>query len=294
LARIRGRIEAAEDPIRVFAEDYDQGDADTQDALRTVWEAKFANRGEDPGMADRRFDQCLSLGRRSLPRRTNRAMRESHELAAGVDTKIQFLLKMPTSAKLPEWLWVTVYKVRVNLLTQVARDLATTNPTVALLAPMVYIRHRRDSAIVRNPFRVSDGARRARSANGLIELARVMLGASLRHGNDFRFNEIYTEEVLGRVDHCHGLESSNAIDASVREDLVRLSVVKDFISGARPRPFNAKIGNSLLGVTNISGLLGAHNKPVGQLDVPALMEKLAKARKVLIPKRGEYLRKFIR
>jgi hypothetical protein len=57
--------------------------------------------------------------------------------------------------------------------------------------------------------------------------------------------------------------------------LVRLSVIKDFISGAGPRPFNAKIDNSLLGVTNTSGLLGAHNKTVGQLDVPALMEKLA-------------------
>jgi hypothetical protein len=61
LARIRGRIEAAEDPVRVLAEEYDQGDADTQDALRTVWEAKFANRAEDPGMADRRFDQNLSV-----------------------------------------------------------------------------------------------------------------------------------------------------------------------------------------------------------------------------------------
>jgi hypothetical protein len=50
----------------------------------------------------------------------------------------------------------------------------------------------------------------------------------------------------------------------------------------------------LLGVTNISGLLGAHNKPVGQLDVPALTEKLAEARKVLNRKRGEYLRKFIK
>jgi hypothetical protein len=39
LARIRGRIEAAEDPVRVFAQEYDgihQGDADTQDSLRTV------------------------------------------------------------------------------------------------------------------------------------------------------------------------------------------------------------------------------------------------------------------
>jgi hypothetical protein len=102
LARIRGRIEAAEDHVRVFAEEYDQGDAATQDALRAVWEAKFASRAEDPGMADRRFDQYLSLGRRSLRRRTNRAIRESHELAAGADTKIQFLLKKPSSEKLPQ------------------------------------------------------------------------------------------------------------------------------------------------------------------------------------------------
>jgi hypothetical protein len=93
LARIRGRIEAAEDPVWVFAKGYDQGNADSQDALQTVWEAKFANRAKDPGMADRRFDQYLSLGRRSLPRHTSRAIRESHELAAGADTKIQFLLK---------------------------------------------------------------------------------------------------------------------------------------------------------------------------------------------------------
>ena len=187
-----------------------------------------------------------------------------------------------------------MYKVRVDLLTHAARNLATTYPTVALLAPMVYIGHRRDSAIVRNRVRVSDGARRARSANGLIELVRLLLDAGLRHGNDFRFDEFYTEEVLGRVDHGHGLEASNAIDASVREDLVRLSVIKDFILGVGPRPFNAKIDISLLGVTNISGLLGAHNKPVGQLDIPALMEKLAEARKVLSRKRREYLRKFIK
>jgi hypothetical protein len=83
----------------------------------------------------------------------------------------------------------------------------------------------------------------------LIELVRLLLGAGLRHGTDFRFDEYRTEEVLGRVDHGHGLEASNAIDASVREDLVRLGVIKYFISGAGPRPSNAKIDNSLLGVT---------------------------------------------
>jgi hypothetical protein len=74
----------------------------------------------------------------------------------------------------------------------------------------------------------------------LIELVRLLLDVVMRHGTDFRFDEYYTEEVLRRVDHGHGLEASNAIDASVREDLVRLRLIKDFISGAGPRPFNAK------------------------------------------------------
>jgi hypothetical protein len=128
----------------------------------------------------------------------------------------------------------------------------------------------------------------------MIELVRLLLGAGLRHGTDFRFDEYEMEEVLGRVDHGHGLEAPNAVDASLREDLVQLSVIKDFISGVGPRPFNAKNDNSLLGVIDISGLLGAHSKPVGHLNVAALMEKLAEARKVLNRKRGEYLRKLIK
>jgi hypothetical protein len=197
LARIRGRIEATEDPIRVFGEEYDQGDADTQEALRNIWEVKFANRAEDFGMADRRFDQYLSVGRRSLPRRTNRTIPESHKLAAGADIKIQLLLKKPVGARLQESLRVTVYKVRVEFPTLAASDLTTNNFTVALLAPMVYIGHRRDSAIVRNQVRVSDTARRARSLSGLIELVRLLLDVASQHGNDFRFDEFYTKRGVG-------------------------------------------------------------------------------------------------
>jgi hypothetical protein len=131
LARIRGRIGAAEDPVRVFTEESDQGNTDTQEALRNIWEAKFANRAEEPGMADRHFDQYLSLGRRLLPRRTNRAIRESHNLAAGEDIKIHLLLKKQVEARLPEWLWVTVYTVRIEFLTQAASDLPTNNLSVA-------------------------------------------------------------------------------------------------------------------------------------------------------------------
>jgi hypothetical protein len=66
----------------------------------------------------------------------------------------------------------------------------------------------------------------------------------MRHGTNFRFDTYHTEEVLGRVDHGHGLDASNAIYASAREDLACLSVIKNFISGVGPQPFNANIDKS--------------------------------------------------
>lgn len=294
LARIRGHIEAAEDPVRVFADEYDNGDADVKDALREVWEAKFMSRTEDPTKAERRFAQYLSLGRRAKPRRTNRAIKDVIGLAAGARTKIQFLLGKPASTRMPEWIWAVVYKVRVRMLSAAARAAVASNSLIALLAPMIYIGHRRDSAVVRERVRISDARRRTRSANGLVELTRLLLGAGLTHGTDFKFDEFWTEEVLGRADHGHGLEASNAIDASVREDQVRLDVIASFLNGTTPRPFNSKIDNSLLGVTNISGLLGPHSKPLAQLDVPALKAKLSKARSVLARKRSGYTRKCMK
>eukprot|EP00873_Tetraselmis_striata_P022879 jgi/Tetstr1/443143/TSEL_003232.t1 len=296
LAHVRAHIEAAEDPVRVFAHEYDQGDADTQDALYAVWESKFMSRAEDPSLAERRFDQYLSLGRRSKPRRTAKAIRDAVGLASGARTKIQFLLGKTAPFRMPEWMWVVVYKTRMRLVSLAAQAAVAADPAMALLAPMVYIGHRRDSVVVWDRVRLSDARRRTRSANGLVELTRLLLGAGLSHGagGDFVFDEFYQEEVLGRVDHGHGLEASNAIDASVREDQVRLDVIEDFLNGNGPHPFNAKIDNSLLGVTNVSGLLGAHNRPLSQLDVPALRRKLAEARAVLGRKRGAYTRKFMR
>lgn len=294
LARIRGQIEAAEDPVRVFAEEYDNGDADVKDALRSVWESKFMNRADDPSLADRRFAQYLSLGRRSKPRRTNKAIRDVVGLAAGANTKIQFLLGKSASTRMPEWMWAVVYKTRVKLLNNNARNVGAGNPLISRLLPMIYIGHRRDSVAVRDRVRISDAQRRARSANGLVELTRLLLDAGLAHGTDFKFDEFYTEEVLGRVDHGHGLEASNAIDASVREDQVRLDVIDSFLSGTGPRPFNAKIDNSLLGVTNVSGLLGGHDKPLSQLNIPTLRDKISKARAVLGRKRAAYTRKFMK
>eukprot|EP00873_Tetraselmis_striata_P019558 jgi/Tetstr1/439822/TSEL_028233.t1 len=178
--------------------------------------------------------------------------------------------------------------MRVRLVSPAAQAAVAANPAMTLLAPMVYIVHRRDLVVVRDRVRLSDARRRTRSANGLVELARLLLGAGLSHGagGDFVFDEFYQEEVLGRVDHGHGLEESKAIDASVREDQVRLDVIEDFLNGNGSRPFNAKIDNILLGVSYISGLLGAHNRPLAQLDVPGLEQKLADARAVLGRKRG--------
>lgn len=293
LARIRGHIEASEDPVRVFADEFDAGDIDTRDALYTIWEAKFMGRTDDPSKAERRFSQYLSAGRRSRPRRTARAIRDTLALAAGARTKIQFLLRKTASVSMPEWMWVTVYKTRVELISPAARAAATNNSHLRLLLEMVYIGHRRDSVVVRDRVRLSDARRRTRSANGLVELTRILLDEGLTHGRDFKFDEFWTEEVLGRVDHGHGLESSNAIDASVREDQIRLDVIDKYLLGNGPRPFNAKIDNSLLGVTNISGLLGPHTRPLNQIDVVRVRGKIDRANILLKSKWNDYRRKFM-
>jgi hypothetical protein len=56
-------------------------------------------------------------------------------------------------------------------------------------------------------------------------LVRILLDAGLKWKTDFIFDEIWTTEVLGRVDHGHGLEASNAVDASVVEDLKRIECI---------------------------------------------------------------------
>jgi hypothetical protein len=44
---------------------------------------------------------------------------------------------------------------------------------------------------------------------------------------DFRFDEIFNLEVLELFDHGMGLESNNAQDATVSEDLKRHEVISD-------------------------------------------------------------------
>jgi hypothetical protein len=46
------------------------------------------------------------------------------------------------------------------------------------------------------------------------------------------------------------------------------------MNGTGPRPFNSKIDNSLLGATNISGLLKTHDTPASSLDEDRILEKI--------------------
>jgi hypothetical protein len=99
---------------------------------------------------------------------------------------------------------------------------------------------------------------------------------------DFRFDEIWNLEFLGLVDHGSGLEASNALDASVVEDIKRLEVISVFLLDEGPRPLNSpttNIDNALLGVTNIRGLLQEHDTPLEHLDRPKIRTKLRKAQK---------------
>ena len=112
---------------------------------------------------------------------------------------------------------------------------------------------------------------------------------------DFRFEEIWNLEVLlGLVDHGMGLESSNAQTATVIEDLKRLEVISQFLLDEGPRPLNSKIDNSVLGVTNVRGLLREHDTPLENLDRIKIRTKLRKAQKKLQARYDAYKRRFIR
>ena len=117
------------------------------------------------------------------------------------------------------------------------------------------------------------------SANGMIRLTRRLLNEGFVFQQHFVFDEIWSLEVLSRADHGHGLEAANAPDASVVEDLKRIELINEFLDGEGPCIFNSKIDNALLGVTNVRGILGDEDTPVGDLDVQRIKEKLAKATK---------------
>ena len=284
-------------PARRFYEQYQEADDDARRVLFNDWKLRFLNRASgDPG-ADktrRRFMQYLSLGANSRSTRAREAARQNLVGGAGGIGKIQYLLGKGADVNMPEYLWVVVYVTRINPISQRCIDFAENDPKAALMVPMVYVGHRRDTQAKRDSVRISDATRRGQSDNGLTQITRHLLDAGFKHRDDFVFDEIWNLEVLGFVDHGVGLEASNAADASVIEDIKRLDVIQEFLEGDGPRPLNSKIDNALLGVTNIRGLLREHETPRGALDIPRIERKLRKARDKLDAKYRGYRRRFIK
>ena len=293
--------EARDSPVAAFFRQYERGDDDEKDRLFEDWKRRFLRRTkvQNPTQAfiERRFGQYLSLGRRAVAKGLRRGGREGFAAEPGnADQKIQTLLGKAADTRMPEFLWVTVYVKKIKLVSNRAkanvRD--TGDEDLDNLIKMVYVGHRRDSKVIRDRVVVADAGRRAGSTNGLNMTLRKLLNLGLKYRDDFDFDEIFTKEVLGRVDHGHGMEASNALDASVLEDLKRMEYVLRFLNGTGPRVFNSKIDNSLLGVTNISGLLKDHDIPAEDLNVPALKRKLGRAQRKLKLKWKAYQKLFIR
>ena len=284
-------------PARRFYEKYNDGDDDERRAMFEDWKLRFLKRARgDPGAHKirRRFMQYLRLGANSRSSRARTAARQGLVAASGGIGKIQYLLGKGAETNMPEYLWVTVYVTKIEPVSQRCMNFVELDDKAELMVPMVYVGHRRDNQNKRDNVRISDAKRRGTSDNGLTQITRHLLDNGMKYRDDFVFEEIWNLEVLGFVDHGVGLEASNALDASVIEDLKRLEVIEEFLDEEGPRPLNSKIDNALLGVTNIRGLLGEHDVPVGALDEPRVRAKLAKARKKLESKYNEYKRRFIK
>ena len=292
----RNRQYMLRSPAAVFFEDYQGANAARKRALYGQWKTRYLRRGDvnaDQVKLRRRFRQYLSLGKKSPAREARIGGRQVYSLRQGAISRIQLLLGKEFDAPLPEYLWVTVYVTKLRPLSQGAVQFSQRDQKAAMMTPMIYVGHRRDTQIVRDRVRISH-ARRTNTTNGLTQLTTHYMAQGFRFPTDFDFDEIWTLEVLGEVDHGHGMEASNALQASQLEDLKRIEVIEAFLDGNGPRPFNSKIDNSLLGVTNIRGLLQDHDTPVATLDMPKIRSKLAKAKAVLQRKYDEYKRRFIR
>lgn len=238
--------------------------------------------------------QYLRLGANSRSSAARTAARQGFVASSGGVRKIQYILGKSAEVNLPEYLWVIVYVTRIEPISARCFEFVEVDEKAALMVPMVYVGHRRDGQRKRDSVRISDAKRRGTSDNGLTQITRHLLDNGMKYPEDFHFEEIYTQEVLGFVDHGFGLEASNALDASVVEDLKRLEVIEEFLEGDGPRPLNSKIDNALLGVTNIKGLLRNHDTPIEALDEPRIRQKIAKARDKLMAKWREYRRRFIK
>ena len=284
-------------PSRRFYERYNEAEPEERTRLFDDWRVRYINRASgNPNNAKvrRRFMQYLRLGANSRSTRARKAARQNFTASGGGVRSIQELLGKPRETNMPEYLWVTVYVTRIEPISARCFEFIEADEKANLMAPMVYVGHRRDKQQKRDSVRISDARRRGTSDNGLTQITRHLLDSGLQYPADFRFEEIWNIEVLGLVDHGMGLEASNAADASVIEDLKRIEVIEQFLEGDGPRPLNSKIDNALLGVTNIKGLLRDHETPADALDEVRIKKKLEKATKKLQAKYREYTRRFIK
>ena len=294
IRRERGR--ALKTPGADIYDRYQEGSEAQQQEIFRQWKIRYLRRGKATEEAQliRRFKQYLSYGKKIANRQGRTGGQQAHGVLQGGVGSIQRLLGKNDALNLPQYLWVRVYVTRLRPVSERAVAFSENDVKAKLMTPMVYIGHRRDSKIVRDRVRIADARRRANSANGLTELTRHYLDAGLTFPQDFDFEEIEGEEVLGEVDHGHGNEASNAMQASIREDLVRIAYILDFLDGDGPRPLNAKLDNSLLGVTSIKGLLRNHDTPVEELNDQRIKTRLNKAKKTLERRYEAYRRRFIK
>ena len=284
-------------PVRRFYERYRDGNDEKRQELYDDWRLRFLNRARnDPGANKirRRFMQYLNLGANSRASKARTVAREGYISSSGGLRKIQYILGKGGEINMPEYLWVTVYVTKIQPISERCRDFVEIDDKAGLMTPMVYVGHRRDAQNKRDSVRISDAKRRGTSDNGMTQITRHYLDNEMVYNIDFRFEEIWNLEVLGLVDHGMGLESSNAQDATVIEDLKRLEVISQFLLDEGPRPLNSKIDNSILGVTNIRGLLREHDTPLENLDRLKIRTKLRKAQKKLQARYDAYKRRFIR
>ncbi len=80
----------------------------------------------------------------------------------------------------------------------------------------------------RDSVRISDAKCRCTTDNGMTQMKRHYLDNEMVYNVDIRFEKIWNLEVIGLVDHGMGLESSNALEATVIETLKRLKVIYQF------------------------------------------------------------------
>ena len=92
---------------------------------------------------------------------------------------------------MPEYLWVMDYVTKIQPISDKCREFVECGDKAALMVPMVYVGHRRDSQNKRDSVRISDARRRGTSDNGLTQFTRYLLDNGMVYNTDFRFEEIW-------------------------------------------------------------------------------------------------------